>query len=163
MDITRLRALPGELRQVRDQLRVVGYELVRYTDEHAQSVSRPIRHPARIYEYGFHKISGIYPPRVVIESATRTYCSCDEVSDRANEILAAESLGSTTQLASSFFKDSSNVLLTVVVAPYALAMLGLAAAGNRGKKVEQERNRELLPRLSETPEFQQKARPSRRS
>ena len=74
MDISCIRPLPQEFKALRDELQCFGYELVSYTKSHAVSVAAPIRHSANDYLFGFHKIFGIYPPRVIIETHARRQC-----------------------------------------------------------------------------------------
>ena len=54
-----LLSLPPELRDFRDQLRVVGYELVHLTRAFAQDAARRVRHPYADYEFAIHRIESI--------------------------------------------------------------------------------------------------------
>ena len=154
MDISCIRPLPQELKAVRGDLRTVGYELVYYTYLQAASVATPIRHRVDDYLFGFHKIFGIYPPRVVIETHTRRHCSKEGVPAAAAFILDQERSDNSSKLA-DFLKDPGNLLLGLAAPPLVLTMFGLGALGNRQKAAAQASRRDLLAGLSDMPEFQE--------
>lgn len=154
MDSSRIRPLPSEFCALRDDLRCVGYELLHYTAEHVASVANPIRHPVADYLFGFHKIFGIYPPRVIIETSNRRYCSYQSVRALSAALLESEKPARVAETV-GWFKDPASLLLSVLVPPYGLTLFGLGVVGDRQKATEQSRRRALLPTLSEMPEFQQ--------
>lgn len=160
MDITCLSALPQEFRALRDELRCFGYELVHYTDSHAVSVAAPIRHCADDYLFGFHKIFGIYPPRVIIETHARRNCCKLDVPAAVATFLEQERPASAREMA-GWFKEPANLILSLVVPPYGLAMFGLGALSSRQKSTEQANRRNLLSNLSDMPEFQEPYRRAR--
>lgn len=160
MDISCIRPLPQEFKAFRDELRCFGYELLHYTNSHAASVAAPIRHNANDYLFGFHKILGIYPPKVIIETHTRRHCGKLDVAAAVAAILEQERPASTREMA-GWFKDPANLILSLVVLPYGLTMFGLGALANRQKSAEQASRKSLLSTLSAMPEFQEPYRRAR--
>jgi len=160
MDISCIRPLPQEFKALRDELRCFGYELVHYTNSHAVSVAAPIRHSVNDYLFGFHKIFGIYPPRVIIETHTRRHCGKLDVPAVAAAFLEQERPASVREMA-GWFKDPANLILSLVVPPYGLTMFGLGALANRQTLAEQASRKSLVTTLSDMPEFQEPYRRAR--
>lgn len=154
MNISCIRPLPQEFKALRDELRCFGYELVHYTNSHAVSVAAPIKHRSNDYLFGFHKIFGIYAPRVIIETNTRRHCGKLDVPAAVAAFLEQERPASAREMA-GWFKDPANLILSLVVPPYGLAILGLGALANRQKSAEQASRKSLLSALSDMPEFQE--------
>ena len=153
MDISCIRPLPQELKSAREELRTVGYELVHYTYIQAASVAVPVRHSIDDYLFGIHKIFGIYPPRVVIETHTRRYCNRKDVEPAVAFFLEQERPASAAATAASLM-EPSNLLLAMAAPPLVLTMLGLGALENRQLAAQQVGRRKILAGLSEMPEFQ---------
>lgn len=147
------RPLPSEFLSHRDRLRVAGYELVRYSRTHAQAESSRYRHSFGDYEHAIHKIESIEAETgQIIINENASYSSADQVSSWAEyhiEKYKPEGFG----LLRRWFKDPAYLALTVIVPPYGLTMLGLAAAGDRAKKKAQDARKQSLLNLSETPRF----------
>jgi hypothetical protein len=145
--------LPPEFRGFRDSLRIVGYELVRYTNAHARAEAGRYRHPIADYEYAIHKIESIQAEdgQIFINS-NAFYSSAARVPDWINYYTEKEKPEGFS-LVKRWFTNPVSALLTVVVPPYGLAMLGLVAAGDRMNRKEQNDRRQSLPRLSEMPKF----------
>jgi hypothetical protein len=160
MDISSIRPLPQEFKALRDELRCVGYELVHYTNSYAVSVAAPIKHSANDFLFGFHKIFGIYAPRVIIENHTRRHCGKLDVPAAAAAFLEQERPARAREMA-GWFKDPANLILSLVVPPYGLTMFGLSAVANRQKSAEHASRKSLLIALSDMPEFQEPYRQAR--
>ncbi len=160
MDISCIRPLPQEFRALRDDLRCFGYELVHYTNSHAVSVATPIKHHSEDYLFGFHKIFGIYPPRVIIETNVRRHCCKLDVPAAVAAFLEQERPANARETV-GWFKDPANLILSLVVPPFGLALFGLGALGNRQKSAEQANRKNLLSQLADMPEFQEPYRRSR--
>ena len=160
MDISCIRPLPQDFKALRDELRCFGYELVHYTNSHAVSLAAPIRHSTNDYLFGFHKIFGIYPPQVIIETHARRHCSKLDVAAAAAAFLEQERPASALEMA-GWFKNPANLILSLVVPPFGLTMFGLGAFANRQKSAEQASRKSLLSTLSDMPEFQERYRRAR--
>ena len=154
MDISCIRSIPQELKALRDELRCVGIELVHYTESKAISVAAPIRHNPEDYLFGFHKVFGIYPPRVIIEIHTRRHCSRSNVPTLAATFLAQERPANVGEMA-GWFKDPANLLLSIVVPPYGLTMFALGIFANKQKATAQSSRRNELGNLADMPEFEE--------
>jgi hypothetical protein len=145
--------VPPEFLEYRDRLRVVGYELVRYSKAHAQSEAAQFRHSPADYEYAIHKIESIQAENGQIYIKENAfYSSASRVPDWTKYFVDQEKpvgIG----LLGRFFKDPVNALLTLAVPPYGLTLLGLTAVGDRINRKEQQNRRESLPHLSEIPKF----------
>ena len=147
------RPLPTEFLAYRDQLRVAGYELVRYSRTHAQDEARRYRHPFGDYEYAIHKIESIEAETGQIYiNENASYSSADRVpswSEYHIDKEKPEGFG----LLSRWFKDPAYLALTVIVPPYGLTMLGLAAVGDRANRKAQGEREQSLQSLAEFPKF----------
>jgi hypothetical protein len=131
----------------------VGYELVRYTNAHARAEARKYRHAEPDYEYGIHKIECIQSSdgQIYIKDSP-FYSSADRVPSWTAHYVEKEHPEGFS-LVKRWFSDPVYTFLTVVVPPYGLTMLGLAAAGDRMVRREQRERERALARLSETPKF----------
>ena len=135
-----LLPLPIEMNVYRDSLRIVGYELVRYTLAHASREAMPYRHPAEDYEYAIHKIDQVAAGQVFIQHDA-TYCSAARVPAWTKLRLdqeRPEGAGWVKRWA------KENWLLTIVATPYSLALLGLGAVGDHQTKKAQQATAKLL-------------------
>jgi hypothetical protein len=146
-------ALPVELRSYRDQLRVAGYDLVRYTVEHAQREARKYRHPTEDYEYAIHKIALIEAnDGQIFINRNPFYSSAARVPDWTKYHVEKEK-PQGIGLLKTWFTEPAHAVLTVIVPPFGLTLLGLAAVSDRMEAKQQRERREQLARLSERPKF----------
>jgi hypothetical protein len=146
-------ALPIELYPYRDQLRVVGYDLVRYTVGHAQREARKYRHPAEDYEYAIHKIEFIEAnDGQIFINRNPFYTSATRVPDWTNYHVKKEKPQGFGIL-KSWFTEPAHTLLTVIVPPFGLTLLGLAVVGDRVEAKQQRERHQLLACLLERPKF----------
>lgn len=152
MDISCIRPLPQEFKALRDELRCLGFELVHYTNSYSVSVAAPIRHSADDYLFGFHKIFGIYPPRVIIETHVHRHCRKFDVPSAAAAFLLQEQPASVRKMV-GWIKDPANLVMSLIVPPYALTMFGLGALANRQKSAELASRKGSLSTLADMPEF----------
>jgi hypothetical protein len=144
-----------EFKPYRDDLRVAGYELVRYALSHARQEANRYRHAPSDYEFGIHKIEFVDPKDLqVYINRHPFYSSAACVPDWAKYHVDKEKQAGA-KLLTSWFTDPVRVVLTVVVPPFGLALLGLAAVGDRQAAGQQKKRKSQLPRLSERPKFLQ--------
>ncbi len=145
--------LPAELRVYRDQLRTIGFELVRYSKEHARSKAAPIRHPVADYEFAIHKIETIENVTGQIYINPNAFYSSAERVPSWTEYYLEKEKPEGFGLLTRWFKDPVSLALTVVVPPFGLAILGMSAIGDKMNKNQQEERRRSLARLSEIPKL----------
>lgn len=147
-----LLPLPSEFRGFRDQLRVVGYELVRFTRTFAQEAARQVRHPVADYEFSIHRIESIDKDGHLHVNPSPFFSSAASVPDWTRYYVEKErpaGLGTFK----AFFREPARAIVTLVVPPYGLTLLGLAALGDRADaKRQRERHRQLAS-LAELPKF----------
>lgn len=132
---------------------MAGHELVRYGRAHAQAQARQVRHSFQEYEYAIHRISHIDDGtgQIYIAHDAR-YTSAQLLPETAALYIKTEQPRGSG-VVKSWFKDPGLVLLTAIVPPYGLTMLGLAAAGDHMHKREQEKRRRALSRYLDAPKF----------
>lgn len=145
--------LPAEFVESRDRLRVVGYELVRYSNDHARAEAAKYRHPPSAYEYAIHKIESVQAlDGQIYISRNAFYSSAARVPDWAEHFVEKEKAVGFG-LVKQWLKNPISVFLTVVMPPYGLTMLGLAAAGDHAARKEQNDRSNSLARFSELPKL----------
>lgn len=145
--------LPPNMIARRNQLRVVGYELVRYTQCHAKAIASRYRHPVGDYEFAIHKIRFIEPlDGTVFIDPQAFYSSEQRVDDWVKYYWEKEreTIGGGVK---GWFSNPVSALLTVVVPPYGITMLGLGLLGIKAERKEQEKRERQLSSLKEIPKF----------
>ncbi len=143
ISITDLVPLPSALKGERDRLRVVGYELVKYSELHSRSKANFYRHPWRDYVFGIHRIEHIYEDGVVWINPHPFYSSEDRLCDWVKYHLEKENVNGYAAVR-SWFTDPASLALTIIVPPFALATLGMGLLGLRSeRKAREERGRRL--------------------
>jgi hypothetical protein len=151
-DIVELNA---EFRPYRDELRIAGYELVRYALSHARQEASRYRHPTADYEYGIHKIEFIDPKSLQIYINRHPfYSSASRVPDWTKYHVDKERPAGA-KLLTGWFTDPVRAIITVFVPPYGLTLLGLAAIADRLAAGQQKERQGQLRQLSERPKFMQ--------
>lgn len=149
---TELIALPPSVLDARDQLRVVGYELVRYTNEHAKREAGRYRHPPADYEYAIHKIEFVdQKDGQIYISEHAFFCSEKRIPDWTKYYTDEEKLAGLSLLKA--IANPVGAVVSILAPPYMLTLLGLAGIGEYMKKRKQDARRGDLFRLSETPKF----------
>lgn len=146
-----LTPIPASMRAHRDNLRVAGYDLLRLSLSYAAKKAASYRHDARDYEYSINKIEGIYDHQAFVASHGFA-CSAADVPGWAKYHIDQAKPESGTSLAKNWFKD--NWLLSVVAAPYSLALLDMSAVGERQTKKAQGERATALRQLKEMPKIQ---------
>ena len=147
-----LLPLPPELREFRDQLRVVGYELVRFTRAFAHAAANSVRHPVADYEFAIHRIESIDEQGQLHVNPNPFFSSAARVPDWTRYYVETERPAGIG-IFKAFFREPARAIVTLVVPPYGLALLGLAALGDRADARQQRERRQQLPKLSELPKF----------
>lgn len=135
-----LRPLDRRWHPLRDRLRVQDMELVQYTETAARQEAARFRHPHADYQYGLHKIVGIYD-NVVHASVhcTRRY-SNETLAELASQPASEEE--SVASMAAGSIKD--NPLMFLAAAPAAIFMYGMAIYDT---KKDYKYKRELAARI----------------
>jgi len=146
-----LEPLPEEWKPLRDELRARGQELVRYTRNAARRDAQRVRHPSADYEYGLHKVFGIYPPKVRIYRDATRRLAADQLPHLAESCRNSDSTPSTGEAIKNFVKQPEHVVLGVVVLPYVLSLLGLGLFGLRQHRRHEAWVRSQLQSLDDTP------------
>lgn len=148
-----LLPLPENFREFRDRLRVVGYELVRYTETHAQEAAARYDHTAADYVYAIHKIESIDQKSGQIFISQHAFYSSEcRVPDWTTHYTEKES-PSGIGVIKGWFSDPTKALVTAISPPYGLAMLGLVAIGDRAQRRTQQARKQALNQLAEMPKF----------
>jgi hypothetical protein len=147
-----LLQIPGEFRVFRDQLRAVGYELVHYKREFAQAAARAFRHPVCDYEYAIHKIESVTEEGQLQISPIPFFTCAARISDWTRHFQEKES-PAKLGLFARFFREPSNAIVTLVAAPYGLALFGLTAFGDRANAERQAKLLSSLPAFVDLPAF----------
>lgn len=145
--------VPSELYVYRDSLRIVGYDLVRFTRQFAGEEASAVRHDWVDHEYALHKIESIVEGQIYVERHG-FFCSAKDVPRWTKFRIEEERPRGGLGLVKSSFKD--NLLLSVVAAPYSLALLGLSAVGEHQTKKAQEDRAKVLGHLKAMPRFVQR-------
>ncbi|HHG4878493.1 TPA: hypothetical protein ACPWGL_003252 [Pseudomonas aeruginosa] len=147
-----LSELPSELRNYRDRLRSTGFELVRFSPDFSKAQAARFRHSPADYEFGIHKIMNIDPAtHQIYIKRFGNFSSLKEITDLS---LRPESEPeSYTSLVFGFFKRPVHVILTLIVPPYALAMLILALLSERNHRKSNLWIKSKLHKLSNKPKF----------
>ena len=145
--------IPQRFIEARSQLRIVGYDLVRYTESHSTKEAARFRHPPKDYEYAIHKIEFIDSnDGQVFINKRAFYCSDARVSDWVKYYTEKEKpLG--ISLVKDWATSPVSVAITALALPYSLAMLGLTAASEYSKGKEHKARQVQLQSLSEFPKF----------
>jgi hypothetical protein len=146
-----IQPLPEEKKYLRDRLRVAGYELIRYTSSYATRIASRYRHPSSEYDYGIHKITFVRPNGQLVVSKHAHHSSESWLENWVNHFVDKEKPAGL-KLVPRWFKE--NWLLTAIVPPYSLALMGLAAAGDAAARREQKEREALLGSFRETPIFE---------
>lgn len=147
-----LQPLPAELRGCRDELRVVGYELVHYKPEFSRSRAVRVRHPPSEYEYGIHSIEVIDEQGLLHVNPNPFFTSASWIPNWVKHYQEKErpaGLG----IFKSFFKEPARAIVTLVAPPYGLTLLGLAAIGDRTDAKRQRERRASLTSYADLPVF----------
>lgn len=149
-----LLALPDHLHADRDRLRIAGFDLVRYREAHARAKAEPIRHPWRDYEYAIHEIHWIDPSTGQITIAPNPHYSSEtRLPDWVEYHVNSKKPLGGGRLLKNWFTDPAHAVLTVVVPPFGLTLLGMGALANRANRREHEQRQALLARLAPMPTF----------
>lgn len=147
-----LLPLPSELRGFRNQLRVVGYELVHFTRTFAEEAARRVRHPVADYEFAIHKIEHIDEQGQLHVNPHPFFSSAARVPDWTRYYVEKErpaGLG----IFKAFFREPARTIITLAVPPYGLTLLGMAAVGDRVEAKRQRERHQQLDSLAELPKF----------
>ncbi|SRR6266571_4488740 len=145
--------LPDKFREARDRLRVVGHELVRYTNAHARRVASRYRHPEADYEYAIHKIEFVDQKDGQIYIAEHAFYSSEQRVPEWVVYYVEKEKPAGFSLIKDSFTSPVHALITLVVPPYGLTLLGLVGAGEYMRHRDQKARRKELPRLSDIPKF----------
>ena len=161
-DIGGWRPIPSHLRPYRDNLRIAGFDLVRMSDWEANDRARKYKgHTPQDYEYT------IYPIDHIDETSGQVYLrgtpeSSHYFSERSAQSVVTSHLEqhAPAPLRRWLFKwlrysdyGRSLGLITVLVPPYGLTILGLIGIGNYQEIRDAKRRAKLLPRLLDMPRF----------
>jgi hypothetical protein len=152
MNDSDLISVPSELYVHRDSLRIVGYDLVRFTRQFAGEEASAVRHEWVDYEYAIHKIESIVEGQIYVVH-DGFFCSATDVPRWTKYRVEEERPRGGIGLIKGWFKE--NLLLSVVAAPYSLALLGLSAVGEHQTKKAQEERAKVLGHLKSMPRFAQ--------
>lgn len=144
-------ALPAEWRLQRDALRVVGWELVRYNRAAAHREAERFRHKAADYEFGLHKVFGIYDNQVHVEPQPARHSSAEQLQELVDFYLAEHRLPSSSSALKGFLGRPENLLVGLLAAPYAASMLGLGLLGLRNERHHRREVQAQLAKLAEMP------------
>lgn len=147
-----LLPLPSEFRAHRDQLRIVGYELVHFKPQFAQKRAALVRHPITEYEYGIHKIETIDEQGQLHVNPNAHFTSATWIPNWTEHYREKEKPAGLG-IFKGFFRDPARTLVALAVPPYGLALLGLAAIGDRSNARRQRDRHTSLSRLSDLPAF----------
>jgi hypothetical protein len=146
--------LPAEFREYRDRLRIVGHELVRYTQAHAESEAARYRHMPADYEYAIHKIDYIEDYQLYIDEHA-FYSSALRVPDWTKYYSEKEKpMG--FGLLKQWFSNPVTVLITLIVPPFGLTLLGMTAVEDKRDRNVQNTRRKSLGTLAEMPKFRRR-------
>lgn len=148
-----LLPLPENFQEYRDRLRVVGYELVRYTGFHALEAAARYRHQATDYEYAIHKIEFIDQKSGQIFINQNAFYSSERSVPSWTEHYTEKEKPEGFGVIKGWFSDPTKVLVTAISPPYGLAMFGLYAIGDHSQRQEQQERRQALNRFAEMPKF----------
>lgn len=121
--------------------------------EHARREASKYRHPTEDYEYAIHKIEFIevHDGQIFI-NRNPFYSSATRVTDWTKYHVEKEKPQGFGIL-KTWFTEPAHAVLTAIVPPFGLTLLGLAAVSDRLEAKQQRERRELLARLSERPKF----------
>ncbi len=126
--------LPDKFREARDRLRVVGNELVRY-------------------KYAIHKIEFVDQKDGQIYIAEHAFYSSEQRVPEWVVYYVEKEKPAGFSLIKDSFTSPVHALITLVVPPYGLTLLGLVGAGEYMRHRDQKARRKELPRLSDIPKF----------
>lgn len=145
-------ALPPFLLDARDQLRVVGYELVHYTNEHAREEANRYQHPPADYEYAIHKIEFVEQnDGQIYISEHAFYCSEKRIPDWTKYYTEKEKPEGLSLLKA--IVNPVGAIVSILAPPFMLTALGMAGIGQYMKKRDQDTRRNELSALSDMPKF----------
>lgn len=146
--------LPQKFHESRNRLRVVGYELVRYTIEYASQEANRYGHPVPDYEYAIHKIGlfGDDGQVYITDVPYRRYCSERSALIIADAYIKEHSANGITAI-KDFFSNPGN-LIALIVPPFALVLLGLLELGVYMEYKFQKETKKKLYQLKEIPKFE---------
>jgi hypothetical protein len=147
-----LLPLPPEFHVHRNELRVVGYELVHYRPAFSRSQAERVRHSITEYEYGIHKIESIDDHGQLHVNPNPLFTSAAWIPNWTKHFLEKERPAGLGMF-KAFFHEPARTLVTLAAPPYGLALLGLAAIADRDDARRQRERRTSLSRLSELPVF----------
>ena len=147
-----LAPFPETMRAYRNELRVAGYELVRFVTSFAHQSAIRVRHPIADYEFGIHKIETIDPNGQIHINPNTFFSSEERVPDWTKHYCEKERPQGFGVI-KGFFSDPARSFVTLLAPPFGLALLGLAAIGDRTDARGQNERRRTLASLSETPKF----------
>ncbi|MFJ1257143.1 hypothetical protein [Cupriavidus sp. CuC1] len=145
--------LPDAFLELRDQLRIVRYELVHYSQGHAQREAGKYRHPPSDYEYAIHKIEYIDPESSQIFIDGHAFYSSEQRVPDWVKYHVKEKSPQGARLLKQWFTSPASLLLTALVPPYGLSLLGLSAVSDHMDRRDQSKLKQALPVLSELPKF----------
>ena len=148
-----LLIIPNNLIPFRDQLRVVGYELIRYSQSHAQREASRYRHKWEDYEFSVHRIESIKPEDGQIWINPHPFYIAEKDVPRWTQHYIMNNKPEGFGLLKTWFSNPVTALITLVVPPYGLTMLGLVALGDNKERKKQKELEKRLSSLSEMPKF----------
>jgi hypothetical protein len=143
--------LPPKWRPQRDALRVVGWELVHYNGPAAQREAARFRHPIADYDFGLHRVRGIYESKVHVDYQSARNSSAADLQSLIDYYLESDRTPTTSSAIKGFFRRPENLVLSVLVAPYMATFLGLGLLGLRGERRHRRDVQARLAQLDETP------------
>lgn len=148
-----LLPLPEKFINVRNQLRVVGFELVRYPLDTAKEEANRYNHPTSDYEYAIHEIRLIDEHGQIYISYQPNYCSESRVLDYANYFISKGKAQrfSLKDILANPADFGLAAFCTLISPPYSLTLFGLAELSEFMTHREQKARARELGRFKELP------------
>jgi hypothetical protein len=137
----------------RDDLRIAGYDLIQYSKEYAKRKAATYRHPSADYEFAIHKIefTDVKTGQIFVLN-NPFYSSRERIEDWTKHFTDKEKpMGAG--ILKRWFTDPASLVLTAIVPPFALTILGMSAVSDHLHAKRQIERQEILSRLSPIPKF----------
>lgn len=148
--------LGKEFYEIRNRLRVVGYDLVSYSKHYAQKEAEKLRHSPNDYKFAIHKIEYIEFKTGEIYINMDGYHSSEKNIEKWSEHFIEQEQTLGLSIIKDWFMTPATLILTIVVLPYGLACLILTLLGDRRERLEQLERKNNLHKFCSMPKFWRK-------